>query len=250
MGRDRRILSVANDAKTVKGNRWGFLTGVLYLLPAKRSGFNVCQYASKGCAASCLNEAGRGVMQNVQAGRLRKTLLFFQDRKRFMSDLFWSVEALLRQAAREALTPCVRLNGTSDLAWERIAPELFAEFSGLQFYDYTKVPGRYDLPDNYHLTFSRSEENDGSGPWGEHVAAELARGRNVAAVFDARKGSLLPETYKGRHVLDGDLNDLRFLDETDANGLWVGLRSKGPAKKDRSGFVLPVLNSLTCGRAA
>jgi hypothetical protein len=53
---------------------------------------------------------------------------------------------------------------------------------------------------------------------------------NVAVVFDT-----LPTTYLGRPVVNGDDTDLRFLDP---QGVVVGLKAKGRAKKDTSGFTV------------
>ena len=55
---------------------------------------------------------------------------------------------------------------------------------------------------------------------------------NIAVVF---KGKELPETYKGRKVINGDISDHRFLDPA---GVVVGLLAKGKAKKDNSGFTI------------
>jgi len=108
-------------------------------------------------------------------------------------------------------------------------PNIMEAFSTVQFYDYTKHRNRRDLPSNYHLTFSRSEaNNDAALEW-------LAAGGNVAVVFDTKKGQALPETWNGYRVIDGDLTDLRFLDD---KNVVVGLRAKGPARKDTSGFVV------------
>lgn len=227
----RMILSVNADAKTVKGTAQGYLTGILYLAPAKISGYEVCPMRSPGCTAACLYTAGRGSFSNVQEARIAKTKRFFEDRPAFLADLSWSVAALIRKAKRENMVPVVRLNGTSDIPWENVFPQLFETFPDVQFYDYTKRPGR-TTPANYHLTFSRSETND------ETVKTECAAGRNVAAVFATAKGAPLPATFHGVPVVDGDLSDLRFLD---AAGVVVGLRAKGDAKGASTGFVLPVL---------
>jgi hypothetical protein len=44
-------------------------------------------------------------------------------------------------------------------------------------------------------------------------------------------------TYLGRPVINGDADDLRFLDPV---GVFVGLKAKGLAKKDTTGFVIPM----------
>ena len=229
----RPLLAVGTDAKTVKGlDALGVLTGILYMAPADLSGFNVCSHCSPGCKAGCLNSAGRGAFDAVQAARLAKTLLFFQDRAAFRWNLELDIEALSRKAERENLVAAVRLNGTSDLPYERIFPDLFVKYPEVRWYDYTKVPGRV-VPDNYHLTFSRSEEND------EACRAELEIGRNVAVVFSTPKGSSLPSTCCGWEVIDGDLTDVRWMDEGKGPGPYVvGLRAKGKARRDTSGFVI------------
>lgn len=229
------------DAKTVKGEFAGYLTGILYLAPYNLSGRNVCPHASEGCAAACLFSAGMGAFSNVQDARIAKTRAFFKDPKAFVETLAQDIEALKRKAARLGLSPCVRLNGTSDLPWENLGGQLgvclMRRFPDVAFYDYTKNPARVRawlegrMPANYSLTFSRSECN------GE-TALELAKaGANVAAVFATKKGSNLPKVWGGRPVIDGDVNDLRFLDP---KGRIVGLRAKGKAKQDDSGFVIQI----------
>lgn len=234
---DARLLTFEN-AKTVKGESRGFLTGILYLVPADGSGLgNLCPNASPGCRAACLYTAGRGAMAPIQAGRMRKTRLFFDDAARFVEFLAADVARLVERAARVHLTPCVRLNGTSDVPWERIRfgvyANIFDAFPSVQFYDYTKRPDRdVSAWPNYHLTFSRSECNDAQ------AMRELERGRNVAVVFDTRKGQPLPAFWRGYRVVDGDSSDLRFLDASDGCAVIVGLRAKGRAKRDASNFVI------------
>lgn len=234
-------LLTQGDAKTSKGEAAGYLTGILYLAPYNLSGRNVCPHASEGCAAACLFSAGMGAFSNVQDARISKTKAFFRDPKGFVETLAQDIEALKRKAARLGLSPCVRLNGTSDLPWENLGGQLgvclMRRFPEIAFYDYTKNPARVRawlegrMPANYSLTFSRSECN------GE-TALELAKaGANVAVVFATKKGQTLPAQWAGRPVVDGDTNDLRFLD---GPGRIVGLRAKGKAKKDTSGFVVTV----------
>lgn len=254
-----KLLTTGNP-KTVKGEGEGYLTAILHLAPFDLSGHNVCPWASKGCAAACLNTAGRGgIFRNgettnaIQEARKRRTRMFFGDRPAFLAQLAREMRAHVKRAERHGLKPAVRLNGTSDLRWEKLAPELFAEFSDVAFYDYTKgVPRMVDylagrFPVNYSLTFSRSESN--------HAQAieVLEAGGNVAVVFDTKRGRDLPELWKGFEVIDGDATDLRFLDpkpvrehidigaesvELVADGAVVGLRAKGRARNDLSGFVV------------
>lgn len=231
--RQGRLLSVSADAKTVKGEKLGYLTGVLYLSPWKVSGRNLCPNASPGCILGCLNTSGKGGMTYVQDARLAKTLRFRENREAFMLDLAASIRLLAKKAAREGLIPIVRLNGTSDLPWQ--VTGVMDWFSEIQFYDYTKsfrkmvefLDGK--LPRNYYLTFSRSEINEAE------CLLVLARGGNVSVVFDTKKGEALPATWNGYRVIDGDESDVRI---GDGRGVVVGLRAKGRAKKDVTGFVV------------
>ena len=220
-----------DKSNAATGPRAGWQTAILHLAPAMQvvGHPNTCPAASDGCRAACLNTAGRGTFSNVQAARRRKTLYFLKQRAEFLSDLRNDISRFVKRCARMAKKPAVRLNGTSDIVWERVAPELFAEFPQVQFYDYTKLAGRFahSIPRNYHLTLSRSEANDAE-------VAETARAFpwvNVAVVFD----KALPAMYNQRPVIDGTLDDLRFLDPV---GVVVGLLALGRARKDASGFVV------------
>lgn len=235
----KALLSIDTNAKTVKGQTKGFLTGILYLAPVKESGaINVCPHASKGCAAACLFTAGRGAFDNVRNARIAKTLAFVQDRAGFMATLAGDIAKLAKKAEKQGMTPCVRLNGTSDLPWENIAcgdsRNIMERFPSIQFYDYTKNPNRITaylegkMPANYHLTFSRSEDN------GAIALSILKSGGNVAMVFSSAD---LPAHHEGAIVVNGDETDLRFLDP---RGCIVGLKAKGKARKDQSGFVVHV----------
>ena len=108
---------------------------------------------------------------------------------------------------------------------------LIHAFPNIEAYDYTKITKKALqwaaglLPSNYHITFSKSESND------LDVAKVLGAGGNVAVVFE--KG--LPDSYLGKAVVDGDYSDARFLD---VKGVVVGLKAKGQAKADESGFVV------------
>lgn len=222
-----KLLSEANP-KIVKGEKYGYLTKILHLAPHKSSGFNVCKNASKGCSEACLFYQGRGQMTSVQKARLRKTEMFFENKSEFMDTLHKEIKQTMKQAERKNMTPAIRLNGTSDIPWERVKygnhKNVFEAFPDLQFYDYTKRTDRKDLPSNYHVTFSLSEDND------EAAKEALKNGMNVAVVFRDE----LPKTFWGYPVYDGDDTDLRFLDP---QGHVIGLKAKGSAKKDTSGFV-------------
>ena len=227
------LLGVGTDAKTIKGQKLGWTTGILYLSPADFSGKNLCPHSSPGCRLGCLNTAGRGAFESVQNARLRKTRMFLEQRREFLELLAADITLLKLQHRKVA----VRLNGTSDIAWESVrptsigTPTIIDRYSSVQFYDYTKNKTRMlhslrdQWPSNYRLVFSRSEANELDCL---HV---LEAGGNVAAVFSDG----LPDTWYGYRVIDGDEHDLRFLDP---KGVVVGLKAKGEARKDSTGFVI------------
>jgi hypothetical protein len=224
-----KLLTVQN-AKTSKGESLGYLTGILYLAPSKESGRNVCPFASAGCIKGCLDDAGRAMVfpEMIHGARIRKTQWYTRDKAGFMVQLRKDVHALVRRAAKLHMIPAVRINGTSDLA--ELSAAICAEFPHVQFYDYTKIPRpQLRVRPNYHITFSLHESNRA------HAIDALNHGVNVAVVFNTKRGAPLPETFLGARVIDGDLHDLRFLDGY--KGSVIGLRAKGPAKKDASGFV-------------
>jgi hypothetical protein len=236
----KQTLLTAGNAKIVKGEKLGYLTKGLHLAPANLSGFEVCHWRSKGCTMACLNTAGRGRMERTQDSRIAKTKLFFEQKLDFLAKVAKEITSSVKSAVKKEMTAVFRLNLTSDLEWETIengqGQTLMNQFPNVQFYDYTKSFGRMakflngGLPSNYHLTFSRSEHNQ------KLVEMVLEMGGNVAVVFRDQ----LPKTWKGFEVINGDENDLRFLDK---QGVVVGLIEKGMAKKDKTGFVQEGINS-------
>jgi hypothetical protein len=213
-----RLLTTKNT-KIQKSTNRGYLTFGLHLLPGR-----TCPNASKGCLASCLNTAGHGAYRSTQEARARKTQFFWNDLFGFLDQLKLEIRKAAAQARRKGLTPCFRLNLTSDIPWECYGiPQSFPE---LIFYDYCKSADRH-VPSNYHLTFSRSESLI------NHDLARkfLRKGGNVAVVFNKKE---LPATYWGYRVHSGDNDDLRFLDPFGV----IGLTAKGKAKKDSTGFVV------------
>ena len=235
------LIRVGGDAKTVKGNRGGvYITGIMYLIPWKHGKVNLCPMAKQaGCLDGCLVTAGRGIMSNVAAGRQRKTDWFCNDRAGFMAQLVKDCEGLIRYCGKRDVKPALRLNGTSDIRFERIPVErggvkfkhIFAAFPEIEFYDYTKIANR-DISgiDNYSLTFSYSGAN---AAYQKQVAIAQEKQMNIAVVW--RKKENIPTRFLGRAVVDGDETDMRFLDPA---GVIVALYAKGKAKKDSTGFVL------------
>ena len=238
-----KLLSVGNP-KTLKGQSIGYMTFILHLAPANVSGRETCPKRTAGCTSACLNTAGRGGMfkrgettNTIQQARIRKTNMFFEERTGFMEWLVADITLAIKQAKRQNLIPVFRLNGTSDLSWEKyrvirnglVYTNIFEAFKEVQFYDYTKVLGRRVAGiSNYHLTFSGADGNDAD------VLGSIAQGYNVAIVFGLKKTQSMPETYLNRSVFNGDDSDLRFLDP---KGVVIGLYAKGKAKKDTTGFV-------------
>ena len=225
-------LLTTENAKTVKGEKYGWITGILYLSSSRNSGYNVCPHSDKACRKACLYTAGRGAFSNVQQARIRKTRLLFQKPVEFHKQLVDDIIALARKAEKLNMKPAVRLNGTSDIPWERLTT-IIQDFPDIQFYDYCASLQRAcarNLPKNYYLVFSRKSNND------RECIKALRKGVNVAVVF-----SKVPVGKKlwGYKIIDGDLSDLRFLENPNrTKAVIVGLKAKGKARSDMSGFVI------------
>lgn len=251
-----KLLNIDKNAKTIKGQKMGYLTGILYMAPANISGFEVCPNSSAGCRSACLNTAGRGAFSNAQKSRYNKTRFFFENKQAFMEQLVKEISALKKKARKENKIPVIRLNGTSDINFLKTkfkynsGPKvnLFQLFPFTQFYDYTK---NYNMlaqskkleTNNYHLTFSYSGENK------EQCKKALKNGFNVSWVFKTSLPTYLSENTaflpmgkwkmhpKIWTVLDGDKSDLRFLDKGKHGPFIIGLIAKGKARKQHSSFI-------------
>lgn len=242
-----QTLLTRNNNKTMKGEKLGYRTYILYMSAYKFNpkGKNVCSHASKGCAESCLVGSGMGgIYTQVKEGRLRRTEWYLKNRVTFLEKLRTEIEKAIilndkaNEKSEEQTILTFRLNGTSDLPYENMRvfegdKNIFELFPDVQFYDYTKNYLRFKkpLPTNYHLTFSRSETNHAK------CLEILKAGFNVAMVFDK-----LPLTYLGYEVINGDKDDLRFLDKQNCI---VGLKYKNMTGKGannalafESGFAL------------
>ena len=235
-----KLLGVGTNAKTIKGDGDEYLTAILYMTPYKvmvdGKLFNSCSMAAMAsCIEGCLYTAGRGAFNNVQTARQRKAEWFYRDRESFMAQLVIDVAKFANYCRKRDIQPCIRLNGTTDIRWELIlidGKNIFERFPDVQWYDYTKIPNRkVSHLANYHLTWSYSAAN----PKYEQYFDEVIRnGMSVAVVF--RKPINL-NTWRGYKVVDGDKDDLRFLDPKQSI---VALYAKGKAKKDQSGFVVDI----------
>lgn len=218
---------LATNTKLEKGSKLNWNTKGLSLAPANLSGKQLCPHRSAGCEAACLNTAGMGIFSNVQEARINKAKFLIERRADFLAALNKELQ-LLHKKALKGEKIAVRLNVLSDLPWHNMID--MSAFPALNFYDYTPNLARMiqflngELPANYHLTFSRKENNQAK------VELVAAMGGNVAVVFDK-----LPKTYLGKQVIDGDATDLRVLDP---KGVIVGLKAKGKGKKDTTGFVV------------
>ena len=230
-----------SNPKLTKGEKIGVLSAPHNLAPASESGFNMCSSASPGCIAACLNTAGNPVYLEAKLeARIQRTLAFMKCRQAYLALMAFELESLEKKAAKLKMLPAWRPNTTSDYPFHSLAitvngkpvKSLIHHFSKIQAYDYTKVTKKALqaaaglLPENYHITFSKSEINDSD------VLRVLQAGGNVAVVFS---GKTLPKMYNGFPVINGDVTDYR---PNDASNVIVGLKAKGKAKADQSGFVV------------
>lgn len=228
------------------------LTYGIYLAPATTSGYNVCQSSTPECRMGCLATSGRAGMEisagidRISNARVTKTKLFFTDNEFFMQWLIADLKANQIKAENKDYGFSVRLNCTSDIDWAHAyynGKNIFEHFPNVQFYDYTKIPTKFNgIADNYHLTFSYTGRN------GSIAQRLLKQGFNVAVVFDTLKKDALPTEFMGFPVVDGDLTDYR---PNDGNGVIVGLRFKRIANQEeqkeviKSDFVVNVADLET-----
>lgn len=231
----KAVQKLLSDGKTnAKTTKNSLKTFILYLTPGQVGTKNLCPMASAGCLQACLYTAGfAGVYKSVNAARLRKTEYFIANKKAFILQLSNEIMKQYVKAKKGDYKIAFRLNGTSDLdfifmlqKYANLDINSLSDYA--TFYDYTKILTkaiRYKDHKNYTVTFSRSETND------QQTNEAIKLGINVAAVFSGD----LPKTYKGAKVIDGDKSDLLMIYN---KGVVLGLKAKGKAKKDKSGFVI------------
>ena len=223
----------STNAKTSKND---IKTFILYLAPHNLNykGITLCKDASDGCIDNCLYTAGMGIFSNVQLSRINKANYFVSDKKAFLAQLLKEIKREIKKASDKNEKIAFRLNGTSDIDFLYLLDKHFdfnvdlLAYDKVYFYDYTKsLPRakRYQNYINYTLTFSKSEINQ------KETNEALNLGINVAAVFS----NDLPKTYKGVKVVDGDKTDLEMIKH---KKVILGLKAKGKARKDKSGFVI------------
>jgi hypothetical protein len=209
------------------------------MAPAMQSGEQLCPMAAIAqCDLACLFTAGRGAMAPVFFSRLRKALFWQQYREEFIALLKKEIANLYARSQKDGdWELLVRLNGTTDIRWEnypvtykgKTYKNIFAVFPDTQFYDYTKLSNRKDIPKNYDLTFSYS----GLPGFSRFVDQALQNKMRIAVVF--RNIASIPKKFLNRKVLPGDNSDIRHLEPKNCI---VALYAKGKAKKDYSGFVI------------
>ena len=220
------------NSKLVKNKKINVDTWSLSLAHSDLSGYNVCPMANKinskdlnsklsNCSSCCVAANGMAqVFASVLEARIKKTIAFKEDTDNFMDALVIEVAKAIMESQLKGNIPTFRLNTYSDIRWELIKIDgynIFELFPNITFYDYTKIPNRR-VPKNYELTYSY---------WGnlEHLQIALNNDKNVAIVFEE-----LPKTFLNRKVVNGDLNDLRTIDN-DGKNVIVGLKFKGSKAK-------------------
>ena len=207
------LASVSETVKHKKSLKYGELTLSLYLAPAKMSGYEVCPGRTAECSKLCLNESGLNTMtQDVKGdmindSRIRKTRLFFEDRQFFMHMLVAEIRSGITRARKLGYDFSVRINNTSDISpldFILHGKNILEIFPDVQFYDYTKVPNRVEIMkqySNYDVTFSYTGYNL------TKCEEMLLNNIKVAVVF-----KLVPLTFMGYPVIDGDAYDMRYKD--------------------------------------
>ncbi len=228
------LSNARSNAKTIKMlDEFGYEAVIHYMAPdtVADGKHTVCPHSTVGCRESCLYTAGRGAMRMVQDSRIRKTLEFLKDRQGYADKLVKELVNLETRALKKGYTPVARLNGTSDIGWEKYIP--MEAFSNTKFYDYTKGRKRMfkylnenSFPPNYYLTYSFNEHTTP-----QQVGRILYYGGNVAVVFREET----PEKFWGHKVISGMEHDFRFRDPKESI---IGLLARGRAKHDDTGFVV------------
>ena len=142
------------------------------------------------------------------------------------------IQSKVKTARKKGYDVAFRLNGTTDVDLVyQLKKYTDLELIGMKnviLYDYTKTLGKalkYKDTPNYTHTFSRSESND------LEVEEAIKHGLNIAVVF----ANELPKTWKGVPVIDGDKADDLMVNY---KGVIIGLKAKGRARKDKTGFVI------------
>jgi len=232
LGLEYRPILGESSTKTIKGEKIGYLTGIVYLVPDEI----LCPLALlAGCFHGCLNTAGRGAFNSVQKARKAKTPSLYDHQQAFLLSLAADTWTIARKAFKLGFKPLVRPNGTSDIPYENLIiwenKNLFQLFPDVMFYDYTKHPSRSlegKILNNYDLTYSFSAITP------KPISIKGLSNKNnsrVAVVFQKQKD--IPNNFRGWNVIDGDNTDVRHIEPKQ---VVVALYAKGKAKQDTTGF--------------
>jgi hypothetical protein len=252
---DRPLLSANSKLRKLPGAAARYRAIGLAMAPASHSGRNLCTWSTEGCRDACNGFfSGMNVTRTTRAALVGRARLFHEHRAGFVEKLFRELANFAKLCARSGVIPAVRLNVSTDIVWERILPELFAEFPRIQFYDYTAALPRHrpTTPANYALSHSWKENTTA-----DDVASIIDAGRNLVVPFDSawvpQRGlyGALPEALvitgaRAARALrlrcvNGDRHDLR-LPAVDGRGVVVALHGKsGSARVNNAtaaGFML------------
>ena len=207
------------------------------------------------CAKTCISMTGNLTLDSSLRSRYCKTWFWRTCPITFLRVLIHEILEICRLSKADKVF--FRLNGTSDVMWER-----YLDMDGLVknigklggFNDYTKHSVahriRDNFPKNYRITFSVDEKTK-SLTWAKHWM-RLGHGCSIVCESVKKKKpqnimALINDYVK---VLDGDLDDARFADPPSS---MVLLRNKGPLKvsmcgkkKDgsQSGLIMPAQNII------
>lgn len=250
----RKLLSANSKLRKLPGRAKKFRAIGLAMAPANYSGRELCAWRTDGCTAACNGFwSGMNVTVTTRLALIGRALLWNYFRELFVSKLRAELANFVKLCKRTGVIPACRLNVSTDVVYERVLPELFAEFPTIRFLDYTKAlpRNRPTLPANYSLCHSFNEKTTTAD-----VQAIVSAGRNIVIAFDSayrpqkKLWGALPAAVRftdatGRDftlpVVNGDRHDLR-LAEMDGRGVVVGLHGKSGGKRvDRaveSGFML------------
>jgi hypothetical protein len=247
------------NGKTKKSSGENVHTKGLALAPHSTNGlknFDVCPRASSECRKNCLGtEAGgnRQYPDTSLASKVVKTHYVALHPEHAARILDHEIGQHVKKATKKGYKPGVRLNVTSDIAWEHHAKPLFQRHPEAQFYDYTKMHNRVghkDLPPNYHLSLSHtgtghSESND------HHAVKALEKGHVVAMIYHKAKKDKEPthvedvKTGKRYPIANGDHDDNTF-DRHASLGKHEGKHGEGVV----SGLKLKGVSAESAGKFA
>lgn len=237
-GKRRRLLGTSSKVR--KGGKLSVLTRVMYLAPARLSGVNMCPWSTTGCAAACLGHSTGMLRFDVnQRVLVAKALLWHLFRAYFLKRLDIEIRAHIATADRLGLEPAIRLNGSSDVRWERYIN--MSSYACI-LYDYTKAPAdKRDASSGYHLTYSVSEAEESEAEAMRWIdsggnAAIVVAAKGSSGLADAKRVALklVRNRWRGCPTVDGDETDVRYRDKA---GSMVVLYAKGAALRDTTGFV-------------